>query len=115
MIRRREPKGVIYVEGSAAHAKVVSAKGDVVLNEFFDVPFGKKHRVLRTQLPPGTYRIKAYQAPCDPSACQAPPSTWGDPQLPCSTQFTADEGARLVATLTVTPERCRIGVELEGG
>lgn len=88
-IWRQLPEGPIFVEGSAAHARVTDRTGAIVLSRYFDVPevpgaSGRFPRRISTDLPPGRYRIQIAQRPCDASACSTTgPKEWGRPTLRC--------------------------------
>lgn len=116
-IRRRLPQGPIFVEGSAAHARITDRSGTVVLDRYFDVPqvpgaSDRFPRQIRVQLPPGRYRVKIVQHACDGSACSATnPKQWGEGTLPCELPLRLSDQQTFTVTAIVRPAGCRIAQE----
>lgn len=112
-IRRQLPEGPIFVEGSAAHARVTDSSGAVVLSRYFDVPEvpGAPRRFprhIRADLPPGRYRIQIAQRPCDASACSATgPKEWGQPTLRCELPVRLSNQQIFTVTAVMRPDECR--------
>ncbi len=112
-IRRELPEGPIFVEGSAAHARVTDSSGTVVLSRYFDVPevpgaSDRFPRHIRADLPPGRYRIQIVQRPCDGSACSATgPKEWGQPTLRCQLTVRLTDQQIFTVTAVVGPDECR--------
>ncbi len=114
VVKRSLPDGPLFVEGSAAHARVVDASGTVVVDEYFDVPEvpAPKHNFpsrLRVELPPGKYRLTVNQRPCDSGACsEGDPQTWGKPSLWCRVRLRLAAEQRFTATAVVRRESCLV-------
>lgn len=121
VIKRSLPDGPLFVEGSAAHARVVDASGTVVVDEYFDLPelADAKHNFasrIRVELPPGQYRLVVNQRPCDPSACsQGNPETWRQPNSWCRVQLRLSAEQKFTATAVVRRESCLVKQRSEVG
>lgn len=121
VVKRSLPDGPLFVEGSAAHARLVDASGAALVDEYFDVPEVPvaKHnfpRQLRVELPAGKYRLTVNQRPCDPSACsKGNPETWGKPTLRCRVWLRLSAQQRFTATPVVRKESCVVQQRSELG
>lgn len=120
-IRRQLPEGPIFVEGSAAYARVTDSSETVVFDGYFDVPrvpdASKEFpRRLRLELPLGQYQLTIAQRACDASACsQQGPEGWGDETLRCRVRFRLSAEQIFTATAVVRSEGCRIVQTVTGG
>jgi len=121
IIKRKLPEGPVFIEGSAAYARVMDASADVVLEGFFDVPAvpgGEANfpNRLEAELPPGEYRLTIYQRPCDPSACSGgDPETWGGRTLRCGTRLSLSPRQIFTATAVAQAGGCHIEQRSELG
>lgn len=120
-IGRQLPEGPLFIEGSAAHARLTDGSETVVFDKYFDVPrvpkASKKFpRRLRVELPPGRYRLAIAQRPCDASACsQQGPEGWGEETLRCKVRFRLSAEQVFTATAIVRSEGCRIVQQSSAG
>lgn len=116
-IQRELPQGPIFIEGSAAHARITDSSGAVVLERYFDVPqvpgaSDRFPRQIRVELPPGRYRVEIVQHPCDGSACSAGgPDEWGEARLRCEVPVRLSGQQVFTLTAVVRPAGCRIAQE----
>ena len=93
-----QSSGVLYVEGSVWHLRVLDSDG---------VPVADRQLIdedATVALEPGRYRLESEEFPCDGNCGTLDPGIDG-----CSTEFGAEPGATLSATVTLRPsEGCVI-------
>jgi hypothetical protein len=91
--------GILYIEGSVWHLRVLDAKGVQVLDRQL------RGKEATATLAPGQYRLESEEFPCSGNCAHLDPGTDG-----CSTEFEAEPGVRIAATVTLKPTQ---GCEIE--
>ncbi|HEY1273684.1 MAG TPA: M15 family metallopeptidase [Thermoleophilaceae bacterium] len=102
---RQMLRGGLYIEGSYSYMRLRNARGRVVVErEFRGAPVR-----LRRRLPPGRYRLRSWQRPCDGNCSLLDP-----PTDVCSRRLRVLSGGRTVVKITVRPGRgCRMAIRAQ--
>ena len=95
--------GSLYIEGSYSYVRVEQDEKKVVQVRLK----GRKTVETTVRLEPGSYRLVSFQRPCDGNCGLLDP-----PTDQCSSEIEAKAGARVEATVRLTPgEGCTIDAD----